>query len=103
MCEDIQERFRVEWQKMIVDEVRGVGEECEVLRENIAASCERSVWHVENGNVRKGSEWWDNEDKFLVKEKRDVCMIIGKCTRESSRSSKRGQMRGRVSEYQQTS
>ncbi|XP_071547063.1 craniofacial development protein 2-like [Panulirus ornatus] len=69
-----QERLSTEWKKVRTKEVRGVGEEWDIFREAVMA-CSKDACgmrSVGGGLIRKGSEWWDEEVRLLVKEKREA-------------------------------
>ncbi|XP_071512677.1 uncharacterized protein [Panulirus ornatus] len=69
-----QERLSTEWKKVRTMEVRGVGEEWDVFRESVmdCAKDACGMRRVGDGLIRKGSEWWDEEVRVLVKEKREA-------------------------------
>ncbi|XP_071539225.1 craniofacial development protein 2-like [Panulirus ornatus] len=69
-----QERLSTEWKKVRTMEVRGVGEEWDVFRESVmdCAKDACGMRRVGGGLIRKGSEWWDEEVRVLVKEKREA-------------------------------
>ncbi|XP_071529497.1 craniofacial development protein 2-like [Panulirus ornatus] len=69
-----QERLCTEWKKVRTMEVRGVGEEWDVFRESVmdCAKDACGMRRVGGGLFRKGSEWWDEEVRVLVKEKREA-------------------------------
>lgn len=56
------------WEKM---EARGVKEECEIFRKAVLAFVRevRGMQKVGEGQVRKGSQWWDNKIKLPMKER----------------------------------
>lgn len=69
-----QERLRGDWQKVRVNEIRGVGEEWEVFMEAVLA-CARDICRTQKvggWQIRNGTEWWEEEIKLPENEKREI-------------------------------
>ena len=70
---EYQERLRVAWDARKERPVEGVEEEWKCFKEEVLG-CAKEVCGMRRmgGNVRKGSEWWDEGVRVAVKEKRQA-------------------------------
>ena len=73
-AEKYQEMMRVEWMRVKDCEWRGVNEECEMF-EKAVLRCAKEVCgerKIGGGRRKRGSEWWNEEVKQLIREKKEL-------------------------------